>query len=259
MPEPYKLIDSSPLLNFLFYPRRYHNNPPDGAFDLQVPINNEVEIVCRAYQGTMENPWILYFHGNGEVVSDYDAIAPLYRDRGLNLLVADYRGYGASTGRPTFSAMIGDAVKIINFLYDDDQFREKVPEAKWLVMGRSLGSVSALELASRFPERIKGLIIESGFISVHDLINHLGLPIAGDLSPLEEYCRNLTAGINLPSLVIHGQYDNLVPLEQGRDLYETLGSHEKEFVVIPGADHNNIMFVNPHKYMNAIAEFCLIK
>lgn len=257
MANLYAIIDNSPLLMYLFYPRRQHSKPAGGAFDLEIPVSEEVSIVCRAYPGLPENPWILYFHGNGEVVSDYDGIAPLYNDRGLNLLVADYRGYGASSGRPTFSAMVEDARQIFEYLYQDDRFRDNSVEKKWLVMGRSLGSISALELASRFPERLKGLIIESGFISVAGLIRHLGLPLPGDLSELEETYRRLTAGIKVPALILHGQHDRLVPPEQGRDLYETLGSEQKELVIIPGADHNDIMFVQSQLYMDAIADFCL--
>jgi uncharacterized protein len=251
------LIDNSSLLLYLFYPRRQHGKPPDGAFDLAVPVEKDISIVCRAYPGQAENPWILYFHGNGEVVSDYDGIAYLYNNRGLNLLVADYRGYGASGGKPTFSDMVSDAVKIFDFVYEDEHFHGTTGEPVWFVMGRSLGSISALELAVTFPDRFRGLIIESGFISVAGLIHHLGLPLPGDLSPLEEEYLRLVSRIDLPSLVIHGDQDRLVPLKQGKDVYEALGSKQKELVVIPRADHNNIMFVDSIKYMDAIENFIL--
>jgi len=253
----YSKIDNSSLVNFLFYPARRHSKPRGGAFDLQVPVENELSIVCRAFPADQDNPWILYFHGNGEVVSDYDGIAPMYNERGLNLLVADYRGYGASGGSPTFTDMVKDAVTIFDHVYHalppDGQ------EYNWYVMGRSLGSISALELAAKFPGKLKGLIVESGFISVTRLIDHLGLPSPGDLSPLEQESRRLAGSINLPALVIHGERDRLVPLEQGKDLYETLGSEQKELMEIPGADHNDIMFADPEKYMQAVAEFVLDK
>jgi alpha-beta hydrolase superfamily lysophospholipase len=116
MSDLYTKIDNSVLLNFLFYPRRQHSKPSDGAFDLAVPVTGDVSIICRAYPVAAEKPWILYFHGNGEVVSDYDGIAHLYRKRGLNLLVADYRGYGASGGKPTFAALVSDAGIILDYV-----------------------------------------------------------------------------------------------------------------------------------------------
>lgn len=122
-------------------------------------------------------------------------------------------------------------------------------------MGRSLGSISALELASAYPQEIVGLIIESGFISIAGLIHHLGLPSPGDLSALESFYRKLVENIVMPALIIHGESDRLVPLIQGRDLFETLSSNNKELVVIPAADHNDIMFVDSTKYMDAIDDF----
>lgn len=253
----YERIDTSSLLLYLFYPRRQHSRVPDGAFDLTVPVEDNISIVCRAYPGVTENPWILYFHGNGEVVSDYDGIVHLYNNRGLNLLVADYRGYGASGGKPTFSAMVNDAVIIFDYVYEHELFQGLSGKPGWYVMGRSLGSISALELAAKFADRLRGLIVESGFISVAGLIRHLGLPSPGDLTPLEKEYRNLVGKIKLPSLIIHGERDRLVPLKQGREVYDTLGSERKEMVIIDRADHNDIMFVDSEKYMDAVAHFVL--
>ncbi len=249
----YSTIDNSSLLKFLFYPRRHHSKPPGNAFDLKIPVEEEINIVCRAYQANQNYPWILYFHGNGEVVSDYDGIAPLYTERGLNLLVADYRGYGASGGNPTFSSLVKDAGTIFDYVYDN--VSDGNDSRDWFVMGRSLGSISALELAASKVGLLKGMIVESGFISVTGLIYHLGLPSPGDLSDLENEKRRLASGVQIPALVIHGENDRLVPISQGRDLFETLGSEQKEFVAIPRADHNDIMFVDSEKYIQAIAGF----
>jgi len=253
MSERYELIDNSILLRYLFYPRRQHSKLREGTFDLSVPVEANVDIVCRAYPAAADGPWIIYFHGNGEVVSDYDGIAPLYKNRRLNLLVADYRGYGASGGTPTFGDLVGDARKIFEHLAVD--FPAGLKPDQWFVMGRSLGSISALELAAAYPDQIGGVIIESGFISVAGLISHLGLPSPGDLSGLEQFYRDLAAKISVPALVIHGERDSLVPLSQGRELFEALGSEKKEMVVISLADHNDIMFVDSHKYMSAIEDF----
>lgn len=254
MSDRYALLDSSSLLRFLFYPRRLHSSPPGDAFDLPVPVEEDrLSIVCRAYPAGSEDPWILYFHGNGEIAADYDAIAPLYNERGVNLLVTDYRGYGTSDGTPTFQAMISDATAIL--AYVPDKLSNMGYRGRWLVMGRSIGSIPALELAAVNSDRLGGLIIESGFISVSKLINHLGLPSPGNLNELEEECRSLAVGITIDSLIIHGESDRLVPLSQGRELFETIGSTRKKLVTIPRADHNDIMFVDSKLYMDSIAKF----
>ncbi len=250
----YSVIDRSLLLNFLFYPRRDYSHPPQGAFDVMVPVEEGVEIHCRFYRSEGEGPWILYFHGNGEVVSDYDQPASYYLGEGLNLAVADYRGYGKSSGSPSLATVVKDASVILLAVKRELDRRELIREGLW-VMGRSLGCISALKLAESHPEELKGMIVESGFISVVKLIRRLGLPSPGDLSALEEEDRRKAAGITLPSLIIHGERDTLVPLEQGEELYRSLASRKKRLFTVPLADHNNIFLVETRRYLREIRDF----
>jgi fermentation-respiration switch protein FrsA (DUF1100 family) len=111
-------------------------------------------------------------------------------------------------------------------------------------------------LAHRFPDRIKGLILESGFASVTRLIKHLGLPSRGiDLKAIEEDRLAMIREIRLPALIIHGEQDNLVPLQEGKDLYRLLAGAHKKLVIIPEADHNSVMFHGMETYFNSIREF----
>ena len=61
--------------------------------------------------------------------------------------------------------------------------------------------------------------------------------------------------ITTPVLIIHGEYDTLVPLEEAETLIEQIGSDEKELFVIPGANHNDIMFVGLKQYFEVIKKF----
>ena len=79
------------------------------AFDLSVEVGEGASISCRFYIGHKEWPWILFFHGNGEVVSDYDEVSPFYHQEKMNMVVADYRGYGVSSGIPTLTDLVRDA------------------------------------------------------------------------------------------------------------------------------------------------------
>lgn len=253
MPD-YFLLDQPGLLRFLFFPRKDFTPCPQNAFDLFVPVEKDVFISCRFYAGKNTWPWILYFHGNGEVVSDYDDLAPFYQQKELNLAVVDYRGYGASGGTPTFAKLIKDAHCLLKAV--SKELTKKGGRQDLWVMGRSLGSVSALELAYHYPDKIKGLIIESGFASVARLIRHLGLPSPGpDLTQFEQECLEMVRKISVPTLIIHGEYDSLVPLQEARDLFAHLGTNQKQLVIIPNADHNDIMFVGLTQYFNAIQRF----
>jgi hypothetical protein len=96
MTPDYLLLDQQPLLaQYLLFPRRDFTPPPPGAFDLLVDVeaNQNVQVAARFYPYHADFPWILYFHGNGEVASDYDYFCKMYHARKINLVVADYRGY----------------------------------------------------------------------------------------------------------------------------------------------------------------------
>jgi pimeloyl-ACP methyl ester carboxylesterase len=122
-------------------------------------------------------------------------------------------------------------------------------------MGRSLGSISALELAFHYGDGLQGLIIESGFASISRLIYQLGLmgPTA-ELDKIEGECLEMIAQIKLPALVIHGRVDTLVPWREGELVYNTLGSVDKKMLVIPGAGHNDIIIRDIPKYFGAIED-----
>ena len=250
----YSSLDLPFLLQFIFYPRKDFTPCPKNAFDLSVAVGDTVSVSCRFYTGHREWPWILYFHGNGEVVSDYDEISPFYHQRKMNLVVADYRGYGASSGTPTLTGLVQDAPLIFHGVREELS-RRKLRKDLW-VMGRSLGSIAALELASHRQEEMKGLIIESGFPSVVRIMFHLGVPaqVMGREKIDQESLERLKK-IFLPTLIIHGGQDSLVPLENAKAIYQHLGAQEKELLVIPSATHNDIMIVGFKDYFNALQQF----
>ena len=124
-------------------------------------------------------------------------------------------------------------------------------------MGRSLGSISAIELAYRSKHDFRGLIIESGFVSILPVMKHLGLSLQMDaeVERVLEEALAMVREIKLPALIIHGEDDTLVPLEEAKRFYDNLGSAEKRLVIIPGADHNDIMFTGIDQYFEAIKMF----
>ncbi len=253
-PTDYSALDRPELLQFVFYPRKDFTVPPPNSTDHLIPVEKDVSISCRFYVHHRDAPSVLYFHGNGEVVSDHDYIAPLYNRLGVNLFVADYRGSGASGGTPTFSNMVADAYHIFKGFWEILQ--EGGYGGRVFLMGRSLGSVSAIELASHYGEKIKGLILESGFASTVRLMTRLGFP-KEFLGIKDAEFPNLAKirAITLPTLIIHAEFDSLIPLTEARDLFENVATKEKRLVIIPGADHNDLMVLGIEPYFEAIEEF----
>jgi alpha-beta hydrolase superfamily lysophospholipase len=239
---------------YVFYPRKDSTPCPENAFDLWVPVENHVSVHCRFYIGNESWPWILFFHGNGEVVGDYDEIAVFYHQRKINLVVADYRGYGQSGGVPTIKDIIQDGHAILREV--QKELSKRVFRRDLWIMGRSLGSLSALELAYRYQKDIRGLIIESGFPSVVRIMIHLGLSVQGlDLERIDQECLEMIKKIFLPTLIIHGERDALVPIKEARDIFSHLGAERKELLIIPSANHNDIMLVGFRQYFDAIQQF----
>jgi hypothetical protein len=250
----YSAMDQPSILQYVFYPRKDHHPCPENAFDISVPVDPYVSISCRFYVGHQDWPWILFFHGNGEVTSDYDEIAPHYHRIELNLVVADYRGYGASNGVPTLTDLIHDSNVIFNEVRKELSGRN-LRNDLW-VMGRSLGSIPALELANQYQEVIPGLIIESGCPSFIRVIRHLGIPAYGvDLEKIDHESIEMIERISVPALIIHGEKDTLIPIREARDLYRYLGSDKKQLVIIPPASHNDIMLVGFQKYFESLRQF----
>ncbi len=112
MPDrTYQVLDRPEVASVLFYPRRDAGSPrlAAGTRTVRIPVGEGVHVGGRIYPASPGAPVILYFHGNGEIASDYDGIAGAYSRIGLTLFVVDYLGYGISDGHPTASALVEDA------------------------------------------------------------------------------------------------------------------------------------------------------
>jgi len=249
-------ILESPLFSIIFFPREdpYPEDVPEGARNILIDVDGE-RIGARFYLKDKSLPTILYFHGNGEIARDYDDIFHLFWERGANLFVSDYRGYGLSTGRPTLKNIITDSHKVF------ERFKKVLEENSCsggiFIMGRSLGSMPAIELAYHYGDEINGLIIESGSAENFPRIaRYCGVRLEPEL---EERLRSLSnvekiKRVKTPLLVIHGEFDSIIPLEEGIKLYENSPA-EKTLVVIPRADHNNLLWLGMDIYFSALEEF----
>ncbi len=249
-------MDRPEVQQILFHPRKTARTElPAVAMDIDIEVAEDVTIGCRLFTADKKAPTILFFHGNGEIISDYDAIGPWYVQQNLNLLVTDYRGYGWSGGRPSFSALLADShvlyAEVKQYLHDNGY------SSDLFIMGRSLGSACAVELASVYNEEIAGLIIESGFALTLPLAETLGADIT-EINITEEQTFNNNEKIRKvtkPTFLLHGQRDILIPLWQAERLHAESGARSKELQVVPGADHNSLIAVGGRYYFEAISKF----
>ncbi len=250
----YAALDQPEILRFLFYPRKEWDQGPSGLFtqDLMIPVENDTVVGARFHLAGPEAPNILYFHGNGEIVADYDDLAEIYNDQGLNFLPVDYRGYGRSNGTPTVTSMLRDAGVIFEFVVRF--LNRKQYTGPIIVMGRSLGSASALELSASHARKINGLIIESGFADTAALLRTLGVDTHRIASMENRGMGNLDKIQNYqgPVLIIHAEFDHIIPYSDGQALFDACTSADKTLLKIPGANHNDIFQHGLEAYMDAI-------
>lgn len=224
----------------------------DSPFAVTVP-----GAVLACYRRIV-NPEVLtlvHFHGNGEAVADY---VPDFADQcerlGLNSLFVEYRAYGRSTGRAELAAMLGDGERALE--------AAGIPFQSAVVMGRSIGSLYALELANRHPE-IAGLIIESGIADLGQrLLMRVDLQEAGvterefraEIETHFDHRKKLETYTG-PLLILHAEHDDLVDVSHAERNFAWSASQNKHLVRFPMGNHNSIMGVNFLDYFQQIRRF----
>ncbi len=192
--------------------------------------------------------FVLFCHGNaGNISHRLDSIQ-IFHSLGLGVLIFDYRGYGKSGGFPDEEGTYIDAETAWDYLVNILHVK---PE-KIVLFGRSLGSAVAAEIALR--KQAGTLIMESGFTSVPDLGKKFFpyLPV-GLISRYHYESIRKVGKIKIPKLFIHSPGDEIVPHEQGVELFER-ASEPKEFLSISGG-HNEGFLLSGKEYVDGLKTF----
>jgi pimeloyl-ACP methyl ester carboxylesterase len=249
-------LDQPEVLKYLFHPRKDHLQAvsQDGV-DFFIPVEAEVQLGARFYPSDPEGPHILFFHGNGEIASDYDTIGPVYNQYGISFLVVDYRGYGQSTGLPTASNLLSDSHTTFREVqcWLEGQGRTGLI----IIMGRSLGSVPVLEIACCYQDEIAGMILDSAFARTLPLLSRLGVPTDTlGISEMDGFGNfGKIRDIGKPTLIIHGEKDEIIPPEDADILLANSSSMSKQLLLAPGCGHNDILLRCGEAYFQTISRF----
>ena len=195
---------------------------PDGA------RLNAIHFKRESPQGV-----ILYFHGNAGDLSRWGEVVQGLVRRNYDVVVMDYRTYGKSTGKLSEEALLDDAQAFYDHL-----LKTYSPD-KIIPYGRSLGTAMASYVASN--NDVPLLILETPFYSLLDVASSR-LPFL----PLEalfkypfrshEFLQEAEGRI----VMIHGDQDEVVPIDSARKLQASLEGKSLDFVLIPGGKHNNL-------------------
>lgn len=239
----------------VFFPRPDLPYGPElpGAWEHRFEVADGIGQRIRVFPAPDSTADVLFFHGNGETARDYDHTAPEFHRLGAMLWAAEYRGYGLAGGEPSMETALEDAHRAL------DEVRAHRAQAgatgPLLVMGRSLGSAPAIELAASRADDLDGIVVESGFARVVPLLELCGLP-AGRLGITEEWGpRNLEkmGRVSLPLLILHAENDEIIPIRDAELLHEAARDPDKAFLRVPNAGHNDIQLRAGRAYFDRIA------
>jgi uncharacterized protein len=195
------------------------------------------------------SPAVIVFNGNAGNRAYRSSLASALREQGLSVLLFDYRGFGDSDGSPTERGLHEDARAVHRYVAG----RSDVRADRLVYFGESLGTAVAVRLAVEQPPA--AVILRSPFTSLADL-GRLHYPILPVRWLLRDRFSSIDAigSVRSPVLIVAGDRDRIVPLEQSRELFERT-PEPRELVVVQGADHNDAALLEGRELMDAVRRF----
>ncbi|HZH20818.1 MAG TPA: alpha/beta fold hydrolase [Geodermatophilus sp.] len=193
-------------------------------------------------------PAVLVANGNGGHRGLRAPLAAALHDAGLAVLLFDYRGYGGNPGIPSEAGLALDVRAARAFLLEE----AGVPADRLLYLGESLGAGVVTELATEHPPA--GLVLRSPFVDLASVgaEHYPFLPVRAllrDRYPVAEH----VATIQVPTTVVHGGADSIVPPGQSRAVADAAAVLHR-VVEVPGADHNDRVLLDGREVVDAVVE-----
>eukprot|EP00913_Durusdinium_trenchii_P026418 g24786.t1 len=200
----------------------------------------DVKLAYRLYKDTRQDSsgkaLLIYFHANAELCTDLETDVHQFFDCGFGaVLCPEFRGYAWSEGTPSLRSLYPDSEALINALPEILETNDLQLDMPIIVLGRSLGSACAIHLATA--PNVCGLIIESGVMELLKLPMVMQFAMMmpqllqalrqepSPLKPLEELRQ-----VRIPTVVIHGELDEMSPIDQAFAAHGACASPEKKLV-----------------------------
>ena len=220
-----------------YFPSRAATPPEalglSGVSEQRVQTPDGETLVLWRAEARPGMPTILFFHGNGGALPDRAERMAFYQAQGFGALFLSYRGYGASTGSVSEQGFITDALTAYDTLV-----KEGIPPQKIAVVGESLGTGVAVQLAAQRP--VGAVALEAPFTGAVDVAAGIYwyLPVRWVMK--DQYLsRDHISDVRVPLLIQHGDADRVIPVDQGRRLFD-MANDPKELVILPGQGHDAI-------------------
>jgi fermentation-respiration switch protein FrsA (DUF1100 family) len=189
---------------------------PADAVQVEFRASDGAAVMALALEGPAGAPVVVHFHNNSENAAAAMPVARELRARGFGVLLVEYRGYGASEGEPSEQGLYLDAQAALDGLAS-----RGIGPSRVLLWGTSLGTGVAAEMARR--GRGAALVLVAPFTSIPALVTStMPLVPAEALLPDRFDTRSKAGAIRVPTLVVHGDADEIVPFAMGEELARSI-------------------------------------
>jgi fermentation-respiration switch protein FrsA (DUF1100 family) len=194
---------------------------------------------------------VLVANGNAGSRALRAPLAEALADRGLAVLLFDYRGYALNPGSPSERGLALDVRAAYRFLVEE----AGVSPSRILYYGESLGAAVVTELATEHPPA--GLILRSPFVDLASVgkVHYPFLPIGLLLRDRYPLAANL-AKVDVPTTIVYGTGDSIVPPEQSQAVAEAARG-PTSVVPVEGADHNDRALLDGPEVISAVVELAV--
>jgi len=247
-------FDAEAFNQRLFFPRADAGGPAAGSCDFALNVAPDVSLHARWHGSESSRATVVVFHGNGEIVADYDRYAPRYHAQvGADLAVIDFRGYGRSSSNPTFRNCIADAVPALRALKQELGARLRSP---LVVLGRSLGGACAAEIAQQDPSIVDAIVMESAPGDPLRILSRRGVKAPERLNEADAQTfdpRRKLSRCKLPVLVLHGAKDRAIFPHEARENFDSVAHGRKRLVYISSRGHGDVL--EDPSYYSTLGEF----
>lgn len=228
--------------------------PPPGFVELRLPLGDGHVVAWARRRPTVarsdaafaspgarsdaalprsSRPLLLFLHGNGENLQTmlHAGTFAAFDELGADVVAVDYPGYGRSPGVPSEASLLASAETALGWA------REQGP-TRIYACGWSLGAAVAVAVAARHPD-LAGLVALSPWSSLAEVARlHFPGWLVG-LALTDRYDSLVAAPrVRVPSLVVHGARDGIIPAAQGERLAAALRAR---WVSVPSAGHNDLL------------------
>jgi pimeloyl-ACP methyl ester carboxylesterase len=236
----------------LLYPAPQHdaNAPAEGKL-LTTVARDGTQVHATEFAGPHAGPVLVYFHGNGVVMGDLLWMAREFVQRGVGVVLCEYRGYGLSAGsgqsRPSEAGLYEDAEAVLAAIAGEGITSDRIA-----LFGESLGTGVAVEMAAR--GHGSSVVLVTPYTSIPEVASRFIFGLPAHLLMSERFDSfSKAARVTMPALLLHGTDDGVVPYAMGKALAAALP--RARLITVPGGHHNDLFLGEGWRFFDEVAEF----